>query len=264
MTGYSNRILAVCKSCVSISDLCKYRVTKHGFSYPFLHWARRNPRRYHAFSWGRDVDRSFLFLITARFPSPLWSPKQSLALHYSVIARCRRIRNIRPSLSTFDNIIQHLLAKRGFADREFKVSGVFPLYPVLPTQVGLYVNIAKNRGLRTKRCTFTRCLDVMTFETSCRLSPQFLYCDTFGIFFYIFCCVRWRNKQFSLYKRLVFLRWRNLLPAFKVTDKYIQVPFNPSAWGHLNPSSYCDVGRLFHGVFKLWSKLQRKKWRNNF
>ena len=37
-----------------------------------------------------------------------------------------------------------------------------------------------------------------------------------------------------------------------------------SAWGHLNPSSYCDVGRLFYGVFKLWSKLQRKKRRNNF
>ena len=35
--------------------------------------------------------------------------------------------------------------------------------------------------------------------------------------------------------------------------------FNPSACGHLNPSSYCDVGRLFYGVFKLWSKLQRKK-----
>jgi len=34
---------------------------------------------------------------------------------------------------------------------------------------------------------------------------------------------------------------------------------NPSAWGHLNPSSYCDVRRLFYGVFKLWSKLQRKK-----
>ena len=34
---------------------------------------------------------------------------------------------------------------------------------------------------------------------------------------------------------------------------------NPSALGHLNPSSYCDVGRLFYGVFKLWSKLQRKK-----
>ena len=33
----------------------------------------------------------------------------------------------------------------------------------------------------------------------------------------------------------------------------------PSAWGHLNPSSYCDVRRLFYGVFKLWSKLQRKK-----
>ena len=40
--------------------------------------------------------------------------------------------------------------------------------------------------------------------------------------------------------------------------------FNPSAWGHLNPSSYCDVGKLFYGVFKLWSKLQRKKLRNNF
>jgi hypothetical protein len=34
---------------------------------------------------------------------------------------------------------------------------------------------------------------------------------------------------------------------------------NPSAWGHLNPSSYCDVGRLFYGVFKLWSKLKKKK-----
>ena len=37
------------------------------------------------------------------------------------------------------------------------------------------------------------------------------------------------------------------------------VTINPSACGHLNPSSYCDVGRLFYGVFKLWSKLQRKK-----
>jgi len=25
---------------------------------------------------------------------------------------------------------------------------------------------------------------------------------------------------------------------------------NPSAWGHLNPSSYCDVGRFFYMVFK--------------
>ena len=47
------------------------------------------------------------------------------------------------------------------------------------------------------------------------------------------------------------------------TVAYVQTvrrfSFNPSAWGHLNPSSYCDVGRLFYGVFKLWSKLQRKK-----
>ena len=40
---------------------------------------------------------------------------------------------------------------------------------------------------------------------------------------------------------------------------YVRAIINPSAWGHLNPSSYCDVGRLFYGVFKLWSKLQRKK-----
>jgi hypothetical protein len=25
----------------------------------------------------------------------------------------------------------------------------------------------------------------------------------------------------------------------------VLLAFNPSAWGHLNPSSYCDVGRLF-------------------
>ena len=44
----------------------------------------------------------------------------------------------------------------------------------------------------------------------------------------------------------------------KQKDPYLPM-FNPSGWGHLNPSSYCDVGRLFYGVFKLWSKLQREK-----
>jgi hypothetical protein len=34
---------------------------------------------------------------------------------------------------------------------------------------------------------------------------------------------------------------------------------NSSAWGHLNRSSYCDVGRHFYEVFKLLSKLQREK-----
>jgi len=32
---------------------------------------------------------------------------------------------------------------------------------------------------------------------------------------------------------------------------------NPSAWGHLNPSSYCDVGRFLYRVFKFWAKLCR-------
>ena len=59
-------------------------------------------------------------------------------------------------------------------------------------------------------------------------------------------------------RRSVLVNIRNLL------TNCIFRAINPSAWGHLNPSSYCDVGRLFYGVFKLWSKLQRKKWRNNF
>ena len=29
-----------------------------------------------------------------------------------------------------------------------------------------------------------------------------------------------------------------------------QLPFNPSAWGHLFPRSYCDVGKFFYRVFK--------------
>jgi hypothetical protein len=33
--------------------------------------------------------------------------------------------------------------------------------------------------------------------------------------------------------------------------------FNPSAWGHLTPSSYCDVGRFYCRVFKFWAKLCR-------
>jgi len=53
-------------------------------------------------------------------------------------------------------------------------------------------------------------------------------------------------------------------PCIKTHSKNVGMVINPSAWGHLNPSSYYDVGRLFYGVFKLWSKLQRKKWRNNF
>jgi len=32
---------------------------------------------------------------------------------------------------------------------------------------------------------------------------------------------------------------------------------NPSAWGHLKPSSYCGVGRFFYEVFKFRAKLCR-------
>jgi hypothetical protein len=53
------------------------------------------------------------------------------------------------------------------------------------------------------------------------------------------------------------------MKAYRGSKGVAPLILNPSAWGHLNPSSYCDVGRLFYGVFKLWSKLQRKKL-NNF
>ena len=43
----------------------------------------------------------------------------------------------------------------------------------------------------------------------------------------------------------------------RMAEDNIVQKINPSAWGHLNPSSYCDVGRLLCGVFKLWSKLCR-------
>ena len=33
-------------------------------------------------------------------------------------------------------------------------------------------------------------------------------------------------------------------------DAFACLLFNPSVWGHLNPSSYCDVGRFFYRVFK--------------
>ena len=84
------------------------------------------------------------------------------------------------------------------------------------------------------------------------------------------CCARENSVWFSV----LFFFWTVKLHSltvqfnlecmglFKVSPRYSDI--NPSAWGHLNRSSYCDVGRLFYGVFKLWSKLQRKKWRNNF
>ena len=91
-------------------------------------------------------------------------------------------------------------------------------------------------------------------------------------YLYYFCCeVSWYSAQslcfvFStLSPTLDTLRLPQLLETKTVRRTHNSVMgFNPSAWGHLNPSSYCDVGRLFYGVFKLWSKLQRKKWRNNF
>jgi uncharacterized protein (DUF983 family) len=34
---------------------------------------------------------------------------------------------------------------------------------------------------------------------------------------------------------------------------------NPSAWGHLNRSSYCDVGRLFTGYLNYGLNCREKK-----
>jgi len=49
---------------------------------------------------------------------------------------------------------------------------------------------------------------------------------------------------------IIRLYTNNIALKFTLLKQHIN-PFNPSAWGHLNPSSYCDVGRLFYGVFKL-------------
>ena len=84
---------------------------------------------------------------------------------------------------------------------------------------------------------------------------------------------QWDRKEFISMKNSNDTSWDffpsillfnvTIMPTIHIRDTE-HVTLNPSAWGHLNPSSYCNVGRLFYGVFKLWSKLQRKKWRNNF
>jgi hypothetical protein len=40
---------------------------------------------------------------------------------------------------------------------------------------------------------------------------------------------------------------KNCCPQSSITDL---TPLNPSAWGHLKSSSYCDVGRFPYRVFK--------------
>ena len=74
-------------------------------------------------------------------------------------------------------------------------------------------------------------------------------------------------NAFNCYYSIVFSSEGNILhiqgettcDPFTTDIKTVRRRINPSAWGHLNSSSYCDVGKLFYGVFKLWSKLQRKK-----
>ena len=43
----------------------------------------------------------------------------------------------------------------------------------------------------------------------------------------------------------------------KNSTEYKSGHVNPSAWGLLKPSSYCDVGRFFYRVFKFGAKLCR-------
>ena len=49
------------------------------------------------------------------------------------------------------------------------------------------------------------------------------------------------------------------IPSFSLSppSSHKDGGLNPSEWGDLNPSSYCDVGRFFYGAFKFWAKLCR-------
>jgi len=47
-------------------------------------------------------------------------------------------------------------------------------------------------------------------------------------------------------------QWVCIKFCFKLGNTEVETHrmLNPSALGHLNPSSYCDVGRFFYRVFK--------------
>ena len=53
----------------------------------------------------------------------------------------------------------------------------------------------------------------------------------------------WATKEISC------LIW-NLKLQYWVHKNLLFLAINPSVWGHLKPSSYCDVGRFFYRVFK--------------
>ena len=93
--------------------------------------------------------------------------------------------------------------------------------------------------------------------------PHTVYADMWSVFSNDVLRPECQMKWWKRYIPVFLTRFANCIHTCCCTAlRFCHV--NPSAWGHLNPSSYCDVGRLFYGVFKLWSKLQRKKWRNNF
>jgi len=77
---------------------------------------------------------------------------------------------------------------------------------------------------------------------------------------------RIRYEEFTQWESIIFRGMRprclvNVYRRFYLPTDAQERCFNPSAWGHLKPSSYCDVGRFFYKVFKFWAKLCRSLFR---
>jgi len=63
-----------------------------------------------------------------------------------------------------------------------------------------------------------------------------------------------QNINITIVKKNIYIKLQRLeFIMHTIINKAIckiKLCINPSAWGHLIPSSYCDVGRFFYRVFK--------------
>jgi len=64
---------------------------------------------------------------------------------------------------------------------------------------------------------------------------------------FVYFLISIRQVTELINKYLIFVCvWCVCVNAWTLLHMFI----NPSAWGYLKPSQYCDVGRFFYGLFK--------------